>query len=167
MALQPPLPLLQAALRPNVFHVLFNPPEVSSYLRNWTSAAGWVCRPCRLTPLAWKGPAGQTALVDKVLLTRNDDAHTVIKARARWLLLCSAHRARGWLHHCKLPRGLRFRTASGCALNAALLRKERCQGGRLRSVTCCHACLLQTRRCSRHAESRSQKGGFMHQVSCA
>ena len=37
------------------------------------------------TPLAWKGPQGQTCIVDKVLITRNDDANQVIKV---WHVAC-------------------------------------------------------------------------------
>ena len=33
------------------------------------------------SPLAWKGPQGQTCIVDRVLVTRNDDANQVIKVR--------------------------------------------------------------------------------------
>ena len=30
-------------------------------------------------PVSWKAPPGETCIVDKVLLTQNDDAHIVIK----------------------------------------------------------------------------------------
>ena len=33
------------------------------------------------TPLAWKGPPGQNVVVDKVLLTNNEEGHMVVKAR--------------------------------------------------------------------------------------
>lgn len=35
------------------------------------------------TPLAWKGPPGQNVVVDKVLLTNNEEGHMVVKARPR------------------------------------------------------------------------------------
>ena len=35
------------------------------------------------TPLAWKGPPGQNVVVDKVLLTNNEEGHMVVKARLR------------------------------------------------------------------------------------
>ncbi len=41
-------------------------------------------------PVSWKAPPGETCVVDKVLLTQNDDAHIVIKV---WLL-CRAPMAR-------------------------------------------------------------------------
>lgn len=31
-------------------------------------------------PVSWKGPPGESCIVDKVLLTQNDDGHNVIKA---------------------------------------------------------------------------------------
>ena len=37
-------------------------------------------------PVSWKAPQGETCVVDKVLLTQNDDAHIVIKV----LVLCRA-----------------------------------------------------------------------------
>ncbi len=37
----------------------------------------------RPAALAWKGPPGQSVVVDKVLLTTNEDGHVVVKARAR------------------------------------------------------------------------------------
>ena len=53
------------------------------------------------TPLAWKGPPGQNVVVDKVLLTNNEEGHMVVKARPPPLLKvcelpvcmqgCSAH----------------------------------------------------------------------------
>ncbi len=30
-------------------------------------------------PVSWKAPPGETCIVDKVLMTQNDDAHRVIK----------------------------------------------------------------------------------------
>lgn len=33
-------------------------------------------------PVSWKGPPGESCIVDKVLITNNDDGHMVIKARA-------------------------------------------------------------------------------------
>ena len=30
-------------------------------------------------PVSWKAPPGETCVVDKVLLTQNDDAHRVVK----------------------------------------------------------------------------------------
>lgn len=51
-------------------------------------------------PVSWKGPPGESCIVDKVLLTNNDDGHIVIKASAPPQLLiptsaahCFRHRA--------------------------------------------------------------------------
>ena len=38
-------------------------------------------------PVSWKGPPGESCIVDKVLLTNNDDGHTVIKAWPRHPLM--------------------------------------------------------------------------------
>lgn len=38
-------------------------------------------------PVSWKGPPGESCIVDKVLLTQNDDGHNVIKAST----LCPPH----------------------------------------------------------------------------
>ena len=38
-------------------------------------------------PVSWKAPPGETCIVDKVLMTQNDDAHRVIKVSS---LLSSA-----------------------------------------------------------------------------
>lgn len=35
--------------------------------------------PYKPMPVSWKAPPGETCIVDKVLLTQNDDAHIVIK----------------------------------------------------------------------------------------
>ena len=37
----------------------------------------------RPAPASWRGPPGEAAVVDRVLLTRNDDAHLVIKVLVR------------------------------------------------------------------------------------
>lgn len=61
----------------------------------------------RPAALAWKGPPGQSVVVDKVLLTTNEDGHVVVKARgcgplpchvpARSIEVCGAARRRAAL----------------------------------------------------------------------
>lgn len=55
-------------------------------------------------PVSWKAPQGEMCVVDKVLLTQNDDAHIVIKVLLLGLAPCHAcHNGREF--HCHLtPR---------------------------------------------------------------
>lgn len=41
-------------------------------------------------PVSWKGPPGESCIVDKVLLTQNDDGHNVIKASTLYPPACCA-----------------------------------------------------------------------------
>ena len=50
----------------------------------------------RPAPVAWRGPPGEAAVVDRVLLTRNDDAHLVVKARGGGVGGGWGRGGRGW-----------------------------------------------------------------------